>query len=200
MHRRRHVVTALLVAAACLAATSAPLVGATIPLRRLPPSDRDAIAAIFDPALARLGLRVTRAELEKPPQYTSDPHGDHLAVYVEPIGDSTAATYLTNLSKVAKVFLPTVFDRWKGLRSFDVCQEPLPSIDASPEPPPVTQLAVSRRAAGKINWRETTLAKLVALQEPRRGPRRLPATDFNVYLDRELLTQPAYRQALEERP
>jgi len=177
-------------------AGSAP---AATPKRQFPPTSFEAFSKIFDPALARLGLRVMRVHLEQPPRYTVSPHGQRLAVYVEPTGGYTAANYLENLGPVAAIFLPTIFDRWPGVRSFDVCQEPLPSVGESPEPTPVTEIVASRRGAARISWHDVTLADLVALQQRGHALSRLKATDFGLYLDPALRADPAYQQALAAR-
>ena len=101
---RRLVPLALLVIA--LGLPAAP-VGADIPSRRLPPADRDEIAAIFDPLLEPLGLRTTRAALQRTDNYEQDPDGRHLAVYVEPIGTTyTDAQFVDGYVDVARVYLP----------------------------------------------------------------------------------------------
>lgn len=128
----------------------------------LPPADRAALARIFDAKLKPLGLRTTRAALQHLERYTPDPSGRHLAIYVEPTGDVTAEDYVANLTKVARVFLPLVFDRWGALRSFDVCQEPPPEQNTDDEPPPVTQIQVTRRGAARIRWSRVTLEQLIA--------------------------------------
>jgi len=174
-------------------AGSAP---AATPQRQFPPTSFAAFSKLFDPALARFGLRVMRVHLEQPPRYTVSPHGQRLAVYVEPTGGYTAANYLENLGPVAAIFLPTVFDRWSGVRSFDVCQEPLPSVGESSEPPPVTEIVASRRGAGRIPWHDVTLADLVALQPSGHAPSSLTATDFGLYLAPAVRADPAYQQAL----
>lgn len=181
------------------AAWASPL-HASKPARELPPSSRAALAKIFDPKLEKFGLRTTRARLQEAPTYETNPRGHHLAIYVEPIDDSYAASaYVLNFAPVADVFLPEVFERWPALRSFDVCQEQIPSADKGREPPPVTQIAVTRKGARQITWRGITLSKLLALDEPVDGPRRLNRKDFYILLTSELRAQPAYQKALDER-
>ena len=127
----------------------------------LPPYSRDALAAIFDPALAKLGLRTTRASLQDLEVYRSSPTGTHLAMYVEPIDPQGVDDdyYLERVASTTKVFLPKVFARWSDLESFDVCMEPVEI--PSPSPPPVTQLQVDRKTAKKIRWQRSDLADLV---------------------------------------
>ena len=60
----------------------------------------------------------------------------------------------------AQAFLPEVFERWDELRTFDVCQEPLPGEDDRKEPPPVTQLFGTRAEAADVDWQTVTLAEL----------------------------------------
>ncbi len=91
------------------------------------------------PKVELLGLRITRAAVV-------DTENRHLA------GTAT----------VSRVFLPFVFDRWPGLRSFDVCQEPLPETDDRAEPPPETQVFVLRGGVDTVDWKHADLAELLA--------------------------------------
>ncbi len=116
---------------------------------------------LLGPKVAPLGLHVTRAALVDAENRRS-PTGTHLAVYVEPDGPYTPAEYLAGTVTVSRVFLPFVFDRWPGLRSFDVCQEPRASVDDRSEPPPETQVFVRRRGAGAVDWEHADLATLLA--------------------------------------
>lgn len=112
-------------------------------------------------------------------------------MYVEPIDDTYAdADYVANFAAVAKVFLPMVYDRWKGLKSFDVCQEPRQSDDPRPTPPAVTQLVVTRAALGDVRWKHATLTDLLTVAAKHMKP---PASqhDFSVYIDAGLESQPA---------
>jgi hypothetical protein len=161
------------------------------PVRRLPPDNRDALARIFDPPLRKLGLRTTRARLQNLRTYETDPRGRHLAVYVEPIDDTYAdADYVANFAAVARVFLPMVYDRWNGLESFDVCQEPRQSDDPRPEPPPVTQLVVTRAAREEVRWKHATLADVLTVAAKHMTP-AASQHDFSVYMDGRLESQPA---------
>jgi hypothetical protein len=130
--------------------------------RRLPPSSRTALVKLLGPRVEPLGLHVTRAALVDAENRRS-PTGTHLAVYVEPDGPYTPTEYLAGTITVSRVFLPFVFDRWPGLRSFDVCQEPVTSVDDRSEPPPPeTQVFVRRRGAGGVDWEHADLAALLA--------------------------------------
>jgi hypothetical protein len=127
----------------------------------LPPFSRDELAAIFDPALKKLGLRTTRASLQDLEEYRASPTGTHLAYYVEPIDPQGVDDeyYLDRIASTTKVFLPKVFKRWSDLEGFDVCLEP---VDIpSPSPPPISQLQVNRKTAKSIKWQRADLADLV---------------------------------------
>ena len=135
----------------------------------LGPGTREAIVRQFGDDLARLDLRVTRAGLVAAPgqrEYT--PAGRHLAVYVEPRGRADLETYVAGMEQVAKIFLPEVFDRLPRIESFDVCQEPPPGVDDSPEPRGLTQVTLSRQQARAVDWEEVDLAGMVAssLRQP----------------------------------
>jgi hypothetical protein len=193
--RRLRVVVTISVLIAALGVVATNGAGASSRARRLPPYERDALAKIFDPMLRDLGLRTTRAGLQSLQTYQHNPHGRHLAIYVEPIKNSYGdAAYVENYTEVAKVFLPLVFKRWKGLKSFDVCQEPRPGDNDQPEPPPRTQILVSRAGVKYVNWKTATLATLIkaARDHPHEGP---GLADFSVYFDFTLRKLPAYATA-----
>lgn len=127
----------------------------------LPPDDAEALAALFDPALEPLGLRLTRGGLADGPGAADNPllAGRHLALYVEPIaGEHTAAQYLDTLVSSARVFLPEVFERWPDIVSMDVCQEPPPGVDDRAVPPPLTTLEVTRAQSDALDWATIDLA------------------------------------------
>ncbi len=166
----------------------------------LPPDTRDELAAIFDPALAKLGLRTTRATLQDLESYKSSPTGTHLAMYVEPI-DPTGVDddyYLDRITTTTRIFVPKVFNRWSALESFDVCMEPVEN--PSPSPPPVTQLLVNRKTAKKIRWRRADLADLIdeAAQRSERGAESGSRDSFFLYVSPRLRDAQAYEDARDE--
>lgn len=171
------VAVALLIPAACGAdatPTSAPTTANAVstaaallpPADRsqtLPPNDLAALRRLYDPALATMGLRLTRGQLIdlSKGSYTPSSTGTHLALYVEPIGEYTDDQYAQALWDLAALVTPDVFARWADLRSYDICQEPLPSVDDDPEPFPVTQVNITREAAATIDWENGSLGDLV---------------------------------------
>jgi hypothetical protein len=94
--------------------------------------------------------------------YYQSASGDHLALYVEPIDGRTTQEYVDGILSISQVFAPDVFDRWPGLRSFDVCQEPLPAVDPRDEPIPITQIELTRAQSDAIDWDTVTVGDLVA--------------------------------------
>lgn len=193
---RRFPTIALVVAAGVLVAASPASAGSAS--AKLPPSDRASLARIFDPKLAPLGLRVTRAALQELGTYNVADDGRHLAIYVEPIADDySTSDYVKNIVPVARVFLPLVFKRWSGLRSFDVCQEPLPSDDPSTVPPPVTQVAVSRRGVKRVHWRDAKLVDVLAAEPRSERERQAVPTLFHFYANRVVRADPTYQRAVE---
>ena len=94
------------------------------------------------------------------------------------------------------MFLPVVFQRWKGLNGLDLCQEPLASIDNRREPAQVTQLALTRTAAAQINWPHATLATLLAPAQHRPPPTGLSSHDYYFMVQAPLQVNPTYQQAL----
>jgi hypothetical protein len=157
------------------------------PGRDLPPNDRERLAAVFDPALEELGLRLARGALvdTRGGRYEPSDTGRHLAVYVEPTGPYTPAQYAEGIVTSARAFLPEVFERWEGVETFDVCQEPLPGVDDRAEPPPVTQLYLTRREARGIEWSDARLADLLAEREPQRP-------DYTLYIAPAVMADPAF--------
>lgn len=140
--------------------------------KALPPNDKAAIERFFKPALERLGVRLTRGALIDLEASKPSATGTHLAVYVEPTGDFTPEDYARGTVKTLRAFLPVAFEMWGGLKSFDLCQEPLPAADARPEPPPVTKVELTRSASRTVRWDNLDLAHL--LRDARRmGPRAL---------------------------
>src|SRR5680860_1291267 len=154
-----------------------------------PPDDFAGLAAMFDDGLERLGLQMTRGALvDTTGGYEESDTGRHLAVYVEPTAEYTTADYTDGIVPSAQVFLPEVFERWDRLETFDVCQEPLPGADDRKEPPPVTQLYVSREEADAIDWETVGLAELVDAAQPARR-------DFRLYDAPAVTSDPSFTEA-----
>lgn len=139
-----------------------------LPTGELPPDDFDTLAAVFDPRLEPLGMRLTRGGLADGPGagYDESIRGRHLALYVEPQSTEHGPdAYLSTLVTTAQVFLPVVFEQWPALASMDVCQEPPPGVDDRREPPPVTTVEVTREQAAQVDWAGLALPALVAAAE-----------------------------------
>jgi hypothetical protein len=140
--------------------------------KALPPNDKAAIERVFAPVLKRLGVRLTRGALVDLKTGKPSATGTHLAVYVEPTRDFTPEDYARGTVKTLRAFIPTAFERWGGLTSFDVCQEPLPAADARPEPPPITKVDLTKAASRTVRWDGLDLARLLR-DAKRLGPRAL---------------------------
>ena len=54
-----------------------------------------------------------------------------------------------------------MFERWPGLESYDVCQEPVDDGRSESEPLPVTQIELTREEAAAFDWATTGSADLV---------------------------------------
>lgn len=158
--------------------------------RALPPNDKVAIEKVFSHRLDRLGLRLTRGALVDLKTGKVSPQGTHLAVYVEPVGPYTADDYARRIVAVTKVFAPLSFDTWRGLTSFDVCQEPLQSLDARPEPPPKTKVNMTRNASGNIKWKDLDLPQLLT------DAKRFGTRELSVYAEPEVRRTSMYQDAL----
>ena len=160
----------------------------------LPPAKKAALAKMFRDELKPLGLHVSRGLLQNPDTYDPDPSGTHLALYVTPTSsDYGSADYVENFTKLTRVFVPMVFDRWKGLETFDICQEPLD--DARKEPPPVTQIFVSRSALDRVGkWKQATLTELLAAAPK---DRRQRGADYYVYFNGDVRQDPTFQAAAD---
>jgi hypothetical protein len=189
---RRVAVAGLVVAVAFMfAVTSAAPASAK---SDLPPSRIGDLAKLFRADVKPLGLKVTRGMLQNLETYQPDPDGTHLALYVEPRhAQYTSADYVRNFTKLVHKFLPRVFDRWSGLQSFDICQEPVG--DTREAPPPVTQIFVMRQALDRVdNWRTATLAELLAAAPADRRH----GSEYFVYFAPAIRTDPTFAKAAAE--
>jgi hypothetical protein len=129
----------------------------------VPPAAASDLDVIYGAALADIGLALTdRGGLidRSGGGYVPSAAGDHLALYVTPTGQRSMQQYVDGIRDVAVIF-DDVFERWPGLASFDVCQEPLEDAPPGREPLPVTQIEVTRQEAAAIDWDAVTAADLV---------------------------------------
>jgi hypothetical protein len=169
--------------------------------RDLPPSGRDALAKLFDAQLRPLGLRTTRASLQRRIQYGGRYRvGAHLAIYVEPIDPAGVSPRqsIETIVPLARIFLPKVFRRWSDLDSFDVCQEPPGDVDRSAAPPPLAQVAATRKGAAKLDWADVSLEDLMAKAVAAGGDNEYGLGDpdrLYLYVAAALAEDPAYRRA-----
>ena len=181
------------VAAACSSGS-----GSSESANALPPNDKAAIERVFAAELERLGVRLTRGALVDLETGKPSDKGTHLAVYVEPTGAFTPDDYARGTVPTLRAFLPTAFERWGGLRSFDVCQEPLPALDTRREPPPETKIDVTKEASEKVRWDDMDLARLLT-DAKRLGPRALsvyarpPVRNTSFYQDAAVAANTAGR-------
>jgi hypothetical protein len=166
----------------------------------LPPSDRGSLVAIFEPKVEKLGLRITRASLMNAQEQRSK-SGTHLTIYVEPTGTYTTQNYIDGAVDVTRVFLSYVFTRWKGLLTFDVCQEPPPAVDSSLSPPSETLVYADRAGTKKIDWRKVDVADLV-----RRSNKEVVAAGsrqdagFSLYIAPHIQKTPEYQHSVGVTP
>jgi hypothetical protein len=185
---------ALVLAVTCIAPAMAA--GADRGSRALPPSARKDLVAIFEKRVAPFGLRVTRASLVNP-YGKRDPTGTHLAMYVEPTGAYTPDQYLAGTVTVTRVFLPYVFQRWKDLKSFDVCQEPRPAVDDRAVPTPETQVFATRAGAKLVDWPTANLATMIETSQTEAtdaGTHQRPVR-FSLFVTKHLQNVPTYQAA-----
>ncbi|MCU0310577.1 MAG: hypothetical protein MUE36_06515 [Acidimicrobiales bacterium] len=160
--------------------------------QELPPQDLSSIREVYDEALATMGLTLTRGALIdlSGGRYEPSPDGRHLALYVEPIAGRTAEEYAEAAWTLSALVTPDVFARWSGLDSYDICQEPLPEVDPSPEPSPVTQLNLTREAASRVDWTNGDLTSLLVAARQ--------SDDLRMYVNREMRETATYSAANDE--
>jgi hypothetical protein len=157
--------------------------------QQLPPNDVGSLRRLYDPALARLGVRLTRGALidTSDNRYTPSNDGRHLALYVEPIGAYSNDQYVTGFWEISALVTPDVFGRWPLLESYDICQEPLPAVDDKPEPFPLTQINLTREAASEIDWENGDLVDLLVLSRTN--------DDVKVVVNRDIRATAGYQAA-----
>ena len=159
----------------------------------LPPAQKAALAKTFRAELKPFGLRVSRGLLQDGATYEPDPKGTHLALYVEPMSSNySTRDYVKNYAKIARVFVPMVFERWESLQSFDICQEPFD--DARKAPPPVTQVFVTRSALDRVDWDRASLVDMLAAAPANRRQR---GVDYYVYFNADLRSESTFQAAAE---
>ncbi len=160
----------------------------------LPPPGALDLEPIYGDALAELGLELTdRGGLidRSGGGYVASAKGKHLALYVEPIGDRSVDEYIDGIAGVASVF-GDVFERWPGLESYDVCQEPEGDDPADgTEPLPVTQIELTKAENAAFDWDTVTVLDLV-----RASLARPPALALRIGTD--LAGEPAYQAIVAE--
>jgi hypothetical protein len=162
------------------------------PAQSLPPNDVGSLRELYDPILAPLGLRLTRGALIDLSGGGYEPSNDgrHLALYAEPIApDYSPTQYLDGFWQVSATVTPDVFARWSELESYDICLEPVDSVDDSDEPFPVTQVNLTREAASRIDWQGGELIDLITAG--RTDP------DVRVVVSRDIRSTPEYQTVLE---
>jgi hypothetical protein len=162
--------------------------------RDLPPAKFAALERLFRKQLAPLGVQMSRALLQDIESYERSAAGTHLALYVEPLDTGyTDAQYVENFTRLTRRFVPAVFKRWKGLESFDICQEP--AGDPRKSPPSVTQIFVSRDGLDRVDsWRTADLTELIAA-----SPRtRNVDAGYYVYFDPRLADEPTLVAAAQQ--
>ena len=156
--------------------------------QQLPPNDVGSLRELYDPALAKLGVRMTRAELIDitDSRYVPSNDGRHLAMYVEPIADYTDEQYVNGFWTVSALITPDVFERWPELESYDICQEPLPRSTTGPSP------SRSRRSTSLERRRRRSIGK----RRSRRSARGLATNpDLTIVVNRAIRQTPTYMAA-----
>jgi hypothetical protein len=157
--------------------------------QQLPPNDVAALRRLYDPVLEPLGVRLTRGALidTTDNRYQPSNDGRHLALYVEPVGEYSNEQYVDGFWTISALVTPDVFARWPQLESYDICQEPLPSVDDDPEPFPLTQINLTREAAAQVDWQDGDLVDLLVLSRTN--------DDAKVIVNREIRATPTYQAA-----
>lgn len=122
----------------------------------LPAADFAALETEFGPIYQGLGMTLTRGAV------VDLALGPHLQLYVEPPGPYTPEQYLASLVPTTAAAVPYAMERYPGLASIDVCQEPPPGVDDAVSPAPETVVFFTRGQADSIDWSDPTVAALIA--------------------------------------
>lgn len=160
-----------------------------------PPNTVAELQQLFNPIVEPMGLRVTRGALvDISDGYVQSDTGTHLALYVEPTEEAEAtydnATYIDGIYDLTALVTPIVFDTWPGVESYDICQEPLQTVDPAYEPFPMTQVELSRDAAAGYDFATGDLPTLVNYLLSTEGARLLVGPDLKATEE--------YQQVLED--
>jgi hypothetical protein len=130
----------------------------------LPPRAFTELEQLYGPAVDAMGLKLTRAAVIRIQT------GPHLQLYVEPTGTAISPQdYLARIVPLAQAIAPHSFADYPGIATFDICQEPPPGVDDSPEPPPVTVLFLTRAQVESVHWDSVTLRDLRRLVKDEAG-------------------------------
>jgi len=176
------------------AAPAATTADGSTPREAYPPNDYEALAAIYDPMLEPQGLHLTRGALidRSDGGYQESDEGNHLALYVEPIDETTFTTedYVAGVYDLTALISPYTFERWSELDSYDICQEPPNGEDDRPEPFPATQIELDRAFAESFAWETNNLVSLLAAVDAADGAR--------ITVGKAVADNPDYKIALEE--
>ena len=162
--------------------------GTTIDEQTLPPARALDLEPLYGQALAAIGMQLTDrgGTIDRAGGgYVASPTGRHLALYVEPIDERTIDQYFDGILDVARVF-SDIYDRWPGLETYDVCQEPTdPDGTQGPEPLPVTQIELTRAQSDAIDWDTVTVEDLVRAS-------RVDPPEVTLRVSAEMGAHPAY--------
>lgn len=135
----------------------------------LPPRTLRGLQPLYGPAVEPLGVRLTRG-LVLPLQA-----GPHLQLYVEPTGTAISPQdYLARIIPLIRATGVGALKEYADLVSFDVCQEPPPGVDDSPDPPPDVLVFLTRAQVESLDWSTATLRDL------RRVVRDMPGGQLKV--------------------
>ncbi len=152
----------------------------------VPPSSFNALIEIFQPALDDLDLTLARAAVS---EFEAGPH---LALYVVPNGpEGGAQGFLDRTVPLVAALEPLLFERFPGLRTFDVCQEPFQAVRSDDFPLPETLLVMNEEQLDSVpDWSSATLVDLM------RAVRVGDGGEFRVTSEIERL--PEWRDAEQE--
>jgi hypothetical protein len=157
------------------------------------PTDLAEVEAIFADDLAEQGLRLSdRGGLVDPEGgYSASATGDHLSLYVTPIDARTTDEYVEGILVTARLLGPGAFERWPGLQSFDVCQEPTSGSGEDPNEAALTRLDMDRDRSDSLDWDALDLPGLLAIASEQAGE------GVALYVEPTVRESPEFVAALE---
>ena len=119
-------------------------------------------------------------------------------MYVEPTaqGQVSRAIYIRNIIRFARLFLPSIYKRWPGLKSFDICQEPEQVLNRVPRRSRSLSSLASRQAAASVDWKTHDARHAAPARVAGAAGKKGAKHDLSLYVSPRTLVEPSYQAAV----